>query len=217
MEIQLNKVYNCDCRELMCEMVRQGIKADWLVTDPPYGIGVDGQKESTCKNPKHNRKAHAQKKWDGCIPSKEIFELMFACSKNQIIWGANYFTEYLPKGYKGWIVWDKGQHGLTMSDCELAFVSSQKPTRVITINRVELLKDNTIHPTQKPEKLIVECLNRFTNENDLILDPFMGSFTTAVCAYKSGRKFIGAELDKEYYELGQKRLEREMRQISFFD
>lgn len=217
MEIQLNKVYNCDCRELMREMVRQGIKADWLVTDPPYGIGVDGQKESICKNPKHNRKAHAQKKWDDCIPSKDIFELMFACSKNQIIWGANYFTEYLPKGYKGWIVWDKGQHGLTMRDCELAFVSSQKPTRVITINRVELLKDNTIHPTQKPEKLIVECLNRFTNENDLILDPFMGSFTTAVCAYKSGRKFIGAELDKEYYELGQKRLEKEMQQISFFD
>ena len=142
---------------------------------------------------------------------------MFKVSKNQIIWGANYFTEYLPKGYKGWVIWDKGQHGLTMSDCEIAFVSSNNPTRIITINRVELLKDDTIHPTQKPLKLITKLLNMFTNENDLILDPFMGSFTTAVACHRLNRRFIGAELDKEYFEKGSKRLAAEMAQLNMFN
>ena len=70
-------------------------------------------------------------------------------SKNQIIWGANYFVKHLSKGTKGWIVWFKGQIGLTMSDCELAYSSFQKATRVVNINRVDLLKQNTIHPTEK--------------------------------------------------------------------
>ena len=67
--------------------------------------------------------------------------------------GGNYFVEHLTKGTKGWIVWDKGQHGLTMSDCELAYTSFNVPTRIIVMNRVELLKDGTFHPTQKPVKL----------------------------------------------------------------
>lgn len=118
-----NVVYNCDCLQLMKEMVKQGIVVDWLITDPPYGIGIDGQKLSICSNPKHNRKQHNQKNWDNKIPPKEYFDLMFKVSKNQVIWGANYFCEYLMKGFKGWIIWDKGQRGLTMSDCEIAFVS----------------------------------------------------------------------------------------------
>lgn len=212
-----NVVYNCDCLELMKEMVKQGIIVDWLITDPPYGIGVDGQKLQICSNPKHNRKKHNQKNWDNEIPPKEYFDLMFKVSKNQVIWGANYFCEYLPKGFKGWIIWDKGQRGLTMSDCEIAFVSQQTPTRITTINRVELLKDNTIHPTQKPLKLIIDILNKFTKESDLIFDPFMGSFTTAVACYKMGRRYLGAELDKEYFNKGNERLNKLRSQISFFD
>ena len=213
-----NVVYNCDCLELMKEMERQGIVADWLIADPPYGIGIDGQKQSiNNKNPKHNRKKHDKKNWDNKIPDKEYFDLMFKVSKNQIIWGANYCCEYLKNNFKGWIIWDKGQHGLTMSDCEIAFVSSNNPTRVIEINRVELLKDQTIHPTQKPLKLYINLLNMFTKENDLILDPFMGSFTTAVACYKMGRRYLGAELDKEYFEKGTERLNKLKSQISFFD
>ena len=78
-------------------------------------------------------------------------------------------------------------------------------------------KDDRFHPTQKTTQLWFKLIDYYTKPCDTILDPFMGSFTTAVCSYKSGRKFIGAELDKEYYELGQKRFEKEMRQISFFD
>ena len=217
MEIKENTVYNCDCLELMQEMEKRGIVADWLIADPPYGIGIDGQKNQICKNPKHNRKGFEKKNWDTSIPRKEYFDLMFKVSKNQIIWGANYFCEYLPKGFKGWVIWDKGQHGLTMSDCEIAFVSSNNPTRIIEVNRVELLKDNTIHPTQKPLKLIIDLLNRFTQQNDLILDPFMGSFTTAVACHKTGRRYIGAELDKEYFDKGTERLNKVKSQISFFD
>ena len=99
---------------------------------------------------------------------------MVRVSKNQIIWGGNYFVNHLEKGTKGWIVWDKGQHGLTMSDCELAYSSFNIPTRVTVINRVELLKDGTFHPTQKPIKLYKWLLQNYAKEGDLILDTHVG-------------------------------------------
>lgn len=216
-KIEIDTVYNCDCMELMEEMRRGGVIADWLITDPPYGIGMDGQKEYIARNPKHSRKAHAQKTWDTAPPDKSYFDAMFAVSRNQIVFGANYFNEYLPQGNKGWVVWDKGQRGLTMSDCELIFTSTDSPTRIITHNRAELRKDGTFHPTQKPLSVLIDIITRFTKEGDLIFDPFMGSFTTAVCCYKLQRHFIGAELDKDYFEKGQKRLQTELKQKSIFD
>ena len=86
-------------------------------------------------------------------PSKEYFDNLFRVSKNQIIWGANYYPQYLFNS-KGWIVWDKGQKGLTMSDCELAFSSFNRATRIFVCNRVALAQEGTIHPTQKPIKRI---------------------------------------------------------------
>lgn len=142
---------------------------------------------------------------------------MFAVSRNQIVFGANYFNEYLPQGKKGWVVWDKGQRGLTMSDCELIFTSTDNPTRIITHNRVDLLKDGTFHPTQKPLSVLIDLLNTFTNEGDLILDPFMGSCSTAVAAHKLQRDFVGFELDKDEYDAGVKRLNAERAQVSIFD
>ena len=96
---------------------------DLAIVDPPYGIKRDGQKETYTKKAKHKRKYHKQKEWDSVIPSKEYFDELQRVSKNQIIWGANYFVEYLNKGTMGWVVWFKGQIGLTMSDCELAYSS----------------------------------------------------------------------------------------------
>ena len=108
------------------------------ITDPPYGIGIDGQKLSINKNPKHNRKQHKKKDWDSAgIPGADYFRELERISENQIIWGGNYFVEHLQQGHKGWIVWDKGQHGLTMSDCELAYSSFDSPTRIVVINRVD--------------------------------------------------------------------------------
>ncbi len=215
--IELDSVYNIDCIVGMQQMRAQGLVADWLITDPPYGIGIDGQKEYVARNPKHSRKAHAQKAWDTAPPDKRYFDLMFETSHNQIVFGANYFNEYLSQGKKGWVVWDKGQRGLTMSDCELIYTSSDNPTRIITHNRVDLLKDGTFHPTQKPLSVLIDLINAFTKAGDIILDPFAGSLTTAVACHKLGRRYICFELDPDYYTQGIERLNAVKAQVSIFD
>ena len=187
------------------------------IVDPPYGIGMDGQKKSICKNPKHNRKLHEKKDWDNSIPSKEYFKELERVSKNQIIWGANYFVKHLEKGTKGWIVWDKGQHGLTMSDCELAYSSFNVPTRVVVINRVELLKDGTIHPTQKPLKLYKWLLKNYAKPGDKILDTHVGSASSLIACYDMGFEYIGFEIDKDYYEAAQERMRIHMQQQTIFE
>ena len=190
---------------------------DVAIVDPPYGIGIDGQKQSiNLNNPKANRKAHDFKGWDNKIPTAEYFAELERVSKNQIIWGANYFVEHLHKGTKGWVVWYKGQEGLTMSDAELAYSSFDCATRVVKINRVELLKDGTIHPTQKPIKLYKWLLENYTNENDLILDTHLGSGSIAIACHKMKRKLIGYEIDADYYRKACKRFEEQTRQTALW-
>ena len=208
--LELNKIYNMDCMEGMKQFPDKYFEL--AIVDPPYGIGIDGQKESICKNPKHNRKLHEKKDWDNSIPSKEYFKELERVSKNQIIWGANYFVKHLEKGTKGWIVWDKGQHGLTMSDCELAYSSFNVPTRVVVINRVELLKDSTIHPTQKPIKLYKWLLKNYAKPGDKILDTHVGSASSLIACYDMGFEYIGFEIDKDYYEAAQERMRIHMQQ-----
>ena len=190
---------------------------DVAIVDPPYGIGIDGQKQSiNINNPKANRKAHDFKGWDNEIPTAEYFAELERVSKNQIIWGANYFVEHLHKGTKGWVVWYKGQEGLTMSDAELAYSSFDCATRVVKINRVELLKDGTIHPTQKPIKLYKWLLENYTNENDLILDTHLGSGSIAIACHQMKRKLIAYEIDAEYYQKACKRFEEQTRQTALW-
>jgi len=202
--LELNRLYNMDCMVGMKQFPDKYFEL--AIVDPPYGIGMDGQKKSICKNPKHNRKLHEKKDWDNSIPSKEYFKELERVSKNQIIWGANYFVKHLEKGTKGWIVWDKGQHGLTMSDCELAYSSFNVPTRVVVINRVELLKDGTIHPTQKPLKLYKWLLKNYAKPGDKILDTHVGSASSLIACYDMGFEYIGFEIDKDYYEAAQERM-----------
>lgn len=216
-----NIVYNCDCLELMREMVRQGIVVDWLITDPPYGINYTDMTKGggICK-----RRNYTEKKWDKKRISKEYFELMFKVSKNQIIFGGNYYTDYLPPT-KSWIVWDKrcdDKYRCDYADCELAWCS-KGVARVFHYIYNGMLqgdmknKDERFHPTQKPTQLIIQLINYYTKEGDLIFDPFMGSFTTAVCCHKTGRRYLGAELDKEYFDKGSERLNKLKSQISIFD
>lgn len=114
---ELNQLYNIDCMTAMREIPDKFFEL--AICDPPYGIGIDGQKLNiNKKNPKHTRKEHTRKNWDDAIPPEEYFRELERISVNQILWGGNYFVEHLTRGTKGWIVWDKGQHGLTMSDCE---------------------------------------------------------------------------------------------------
>jgi site-specific DNA-methyltransferase (adenine-specific) len=196
---------------------------DLAIVDPPYGIGIDGQKQSiNNKNPKANRKAHNFKGWDNSIPSAEYFAELWRISKNQIIWGANYFVEHINKPTKGWVVWYKGQEGLTMSDAELAFSSFNSATRVIKINRVELLKEGTIHPTQKPIKLYEWLLNNYANENDKIIDTHLGSGSIAIAIDKANTldkknlTFVGIELDPYYFRAAVERFKNHKRQCVLF-
>jgi site-specific DNA-methyltransferase (adenine-specific) len=207
--------YNMDCMKGMAEFPDKYFEL--AIVDPPYGLGIDGQEESINTNPKHNRKLHIQKDWDKEIPDDTYFKELFRVSQNQIIWGGNYFVKYLDKGYKGWIVWDKGQHGLTMSDCELAYSSFDRPTRVKIINRVELLKDGTIHPTQKPVALYTWLLNNYAKKGDKILDTHCGSASSLIACHKLGFKYVGFELDEDYYKDSMERLQAVKNQISMFD
>ena len=212
--LELDKLYNIDCMQGMKEFPNKYF--DLAIVDPPYGIGQDGQKQRICTNPKHSRKLHKRKAWDRGIPQKEYFEELERVSKNQIIWGGNYFVTHLHKGTKGWIVWDKGQHGLTMSDCELAYTSFNSPTRVVVFNRAQLLKDGgTIHPTQKPVALYAWLLERYAKHGDLILDTHVGSASSLIACYRCGFHFVGFEIDPEYYKVANERLNSEMAQLRF--
>ena len=209
----ISEVYNMDCVAGMREYPDKYF--DLAIVDPPYGIGISGQKEKK-QGKKSDRKYHEEKNWDSSIPEKEYFLELFRVSKNQIIWGANYFVEHLFQGKKGWIVWDKAQHGLTMSDCELAFSSFDFPTRIFKQNRVILLQEGTIHPTQKPIKLYEWILMNYAKEGDKILDTHLGSGSSRIAAYRNGFDFVGFEIDKDYYEAQEKRFKTELMQPRLF-
>lgn len=194
-------LYEGDCMDIMPVLG----KVDCVVTDPPYGLGIDGQRESI-RGKKSDRKGYAFKGWDAKTPDKRVFDLMFDISSEQIIWGGNYFQDRISKVGRGWLVWDKGQHGLTMSDGELAYYSVDMPMRVFVKNRSVLKKDGPQHPTQKPVALMQWCLG-FLPDAGTILDCFMGSGTTLVACAKLGRKGIGIELDPDYFDIAVKRIQ----------
>ena len=205
-----SEVFNMDCLEYMKTLPDNCF--DLCIADPPYGINRSGQRKTVCKNKKHNRKFFEKKDWDLDIPCEDIFKEMFRVSKNQIIWGANYFTRYLPKSM-GWIVWDKGQHGLTMSDGELAFTSFERALRINVINRCKLAIEGTIHPTQKPIALYHWVLKNYAKKGDKIFDPFLGSGSSRIAAYKMGFDFVGCEIDEEYFRLSEERFQRECKGV----
>lgn len=199
-------LYLGDCREILPTLD----KVEAVVTDPPYGIGAD----------KHAGKAeNGWTQWDGGgwdneRPSREIFEAILSCSKHQIIWGGNYFTDFLPPTMQ-WLVWDKGQRNFSLADCEFAWSSQQKAARIFTLPRAVALKDGKVHPTQKSVELMKWCLG-FVNEAQTILDPFMGSGTTGVAAVQMGRKFIGIEREQKYFDIACERIEVAQMQTSLF-
>lgn len=199
-------LYLGDCRDVLPTLG----KVDAVVTDPPYGIGKDGQARTTGGN--GGRKAHDFLGWDAERPGKEVFDLMLLAAPHAIIWGGNYFADLLPATGK-WLVWDKGQR-INQSDGELAWTSMGGALRIKTMNRVELLLDGTNHPTQKPVKLMKWCLELI--EAATVLDPFMGSGTTGVAAVQMGRDFIGIEREPKYFDIACKRIEDAQRQGDMF-
>jgi hypothetical protein len=200
-------LYLGDCLEILPHLP----KVDAVITDPPYGIGRDGQTESTGGH--GGRKGYEFRGWDGVRPLPRIFDLMLGKSAEQVIWGGNYFADLLPPTM-GWLVWDKGQR-INQSDGELAWTSLQKALRIITLNRVELLTDGAVHPTQKPFRLMQKCIE-YVGMPTEILDPFMGSGTTGVACMNLGRKFIGIEIEPKYFDIACERIENAQRQERLF-
>ena len=185
------------------------------IVDPPYGIKRDGHKGVEAKNKKHNWKKYEFKGWDIERPSELYWKELFRVSKNQIVFGANYFTEYLPPSM-GWIFWDKGQD-LTMSDGELAFTSFNKALRRKIMNRCQLvIEGNLLHPTQKPIKLYEWLLMNYAKEGDKILDTHLGSGSSRIAAHNLGFDFTACELDTEYFEAQEKRFQQHISQQRLF-
>ena len=180
------------------ERLMGGATVDAVVTDPPYGIGIDGQKESISANPKHNRKAHEFMGWDKERPSKELFELLMSFDCPTAIWGGNYFADLLPAS-RGWIYWSKGQDGLTMSDGELAWTNQVKPLRCVVVNRAAL--QGSVHPTQKPMQVMEFAIEYLETSGSNLFDPFLGSGTTLIAAEKTNRKCYGMEISPKYCDV----------------
>jgi site-specific DNA-methyltransferase (adenine-specific) len=207
------KLYNADCMEVMKTFKDKQFSL--AIIDPPYGIGRSGQTETFTKNPKHKRKHFADKGWDYEKPTSEYWQELFRVSKNQIIWGANYFTDYLPASM-GWIFWDKGQD-LSMSDGELAYTSFDKALRRVVINRGQLMVEGgTMHPTQKPIKLYKWLLKNYAKEGDTILDTHFGSLSIGIACHDMKFDLTAIELDKDYYEQAKQRLINHQRQLTLF-
>jgi site-specific DNA-methyltransferase (adenine-specific) len=196
-----------DCLQVMPMLGR----FDACLCDPPFGIGRDGQVKTTGGN--GGRKFYEHKGWDAERPAPEVFALIRSITDEQIIWGGNYFADLLPPSMR-WLVWDKGQR-INQSDGELAWTSQQKALRITERNRVALMTDGAVHPTQKPVALMEWCLG-FLPDAKTILDSFMGSGTTLVACQRMGRMGTGIELDPEYFDIACRRVDEAARQPDLF-
>lgn len=181
------------------------------IVDPPYGIGA----ENHAGNEKNGWTQWAKKEWDKAMPIDKYWQELFRVSKNQIVWGANYMTEYLPPKM-GWVVWDKGQRDFSLADGELAWTSFDKAMRIFTYARAKALQDGKIHPTQKPVALYKWLLKNYAKECDKILDTHGGSMSIAIACQDMGFDLTLSELDPDYYAAGVKRFEQHKAQLKLF-
>ena len=184
------------------------------IVDPPYGIGASEMTMGSGKNKKYKK----GKKWDNETPTSEYFSQLQRVSKNQIIWGGNYFSDKLNPS-RCYIFWDKGINGdCDFADGELAWCSFDKVLRKAPIRYKGFLgADNVrIHPTQKPVKLYEWLLMNYAKEGDKILDTHLGSGSIAIACHNLKYDLTACELDKEYYDAAIKRIEQHKQQLTMF-
>ena len=212
-----SEVYNCDCMEYMRGLPDKAF--DLVIADPPYGIGADrSQKQRAGIQAGHAAapsKGYGNSEWDSKAPDKEWFDELRRISKHQIIWGANHFISRIPIDSSCWIVWDKDNGDNTYADCELAWTSFPTAVRrlryrwhgMLQVNMAQ--KEERIHPTQKPIALYEWILKKYAQGGAKIFDPMMGSQSSRIAAYRMGFDYVGCELDKEYFDKGCERFDRE--------
>lgn len=209
------QIFLGDCREILPQLP----KADLILTDPPYGIGVDKtmhkQGGSQYGNAAAPKSFYDATDWDH-LPSQETIDQCFVAGNLVIIWGGNYF--HLPP-MRGWLVWDKMNGSNGFADCELAWTNLDQAVRIKKHLWNGMLRHDQEqrngHPTQKPLAIMVWCIEQAPPECQLILDPFMGSGTTLVAAKNLGRKAIGIETEEKYCEIAAKRLQQEVLPLDF--
>jgi site-specific DNA-methyltransferase (adenine-specific) len=207
------ELLNVDCMEYMATL--PGKAFDLAIVDPPYGIGKKLTQGGGGAGLRNMCESGADK-WD-IKPKKQYFDEMFRVSKNQIIWGANYFFEEINKSSRGFVYWDKEKPVPNFSAGEFAWTSFDTPSKIFrhmytNVAGLDLCK---IHPTQKPIKLYDWLLKNYANPGQRILDTHLGSGSSAIAAHYFGCDFVGCELDPDYYRAATERFDRETRQQAF--
>jgi site-specific DNA-methyltransferase (adenine-specific) len=197
------KSFNIDCLEFMAKVHDNFY--DLAIVDPPYGIDRNNMNMGNSVFNKDN------KKWDSSIPNSEYFNELFRISKNQIIWGGNYFG--LPAS-QYFAIWDKGEtmYGRDFAEAEYAWVY-KGGTRIFKKNPNQ---PERIHPTQKPVSLYEWLLIKYAKEGDKILDTHGGSQSSRIACFNLGFELDVLELDKDYFEQGNKRFEQHKKQLTLF-
>jgi site-specific DNA-methyltransferase (adenine-specific) len=205
-----------DCMELMREYPDKHF--DLAIVDPPYGIKA--HKEQGLGDSKTGRNMRKESKWKGGAwdnkpPSVNYFVELRRISKNQIVFGGNYFP--LPPS-RCWLVWDKVQR-CDNADAELAWTSFKTSVRIFTYpaqNLMGFMNPNRFHPTEKPVALYRWLLANYAKEGMKILDTHLGSMSHAIAAHYSGVHLTGCELDPDYFAAGIARVKAETAQMDMF-
>ncbi len=205
----MNEAYNIDCMEYMKTLPDKAFEL--AIVDPPYGIGMSGGNVGYKGNNNLERKD-----WDKDIPPQEYFDELFRVSKNQIIWGGNYFP--LPPT-RCFLIWDKGEgfYGRSYAEGELAWTSFDKNVKLF--KRDPLCNGDyhgKIHPTQKPVKLYEWLLTHYAKQGDKILDTHLGSGSSRIACYNLGFDFVGCEIDEDYFKAQEERYQAHISQQSLF-
>ena len=184
---------------------------DLAIVDPPYGIDYAKRKQ---KN-KNSRIKYSPKNWDIDRPNKEYFDELKRVSKQQIIWGGNYFLDILGNS-KGMICWDKCQpEGLDQAMCEFAWTSIDKTAKIVKTS-IQQIQFTRTHPTEKPTKLYKWLLKMYATDGMKILDTHLGSGSIAIACHDYGFDLTACELDKEYFDKAMQRINNHTAQIKMF-
>ena len=214
--IGTSKLINGDCMELMKDTPDKYYEL--AIVDPPYGIKRDKGFGGFGGFGKPIARKKYKGEWDAKKPEKIYFDELQRISKNQIIWGGNFYTDILPQ-MNHWIFWDKRNTMPTFGDGELAWTSFNKNSvkrHILEYNGLLGRELDRIHPTQKPIKLYDWLLTNYAKPNDKILDTHGGSFSSAIACNNLGFEFTGIELDKYYYDAAVKRVAAANQQIRMF-
>ena len=203
------ELLNIDCMEYMKTLPDKAF--DLAIVDPPYGININhnmgrrkGDKQSDYK----------RVNWDNEAPTEAYFQELFRVSKNQIVWGGNYMTEFLYPS-PCWILWDKGfSEDVTFAQYEMAWSSFKSSAKKYDFNAAA--NKDRIHPTQKPVKLYEWLLRNYAKPGQRILDTHLGSGSSAIAAHYFGCDFVGCEIDTDYFNAAKERFDRETRQVAMF-